>query len=681
MIASETIGQGNPVTEDDAKSDSELLEIVNGTYNDYKHGRIPFERLWYKSAHFVIGNHWITWDTLENQWRKRRLNKYVPTPVTNKYASSGQRLISVISRIEPNWTFSPASDSEADIRAAEQCDIAKDVICEENHIESIRQRLAPWVVYTGNAYLLSGVEIEEEQEQEQPVLSENNPMMEGVPPEIQQILSQSPQQPQIKNGKLYTDVLSPYEVYLDQTIENFDDHQKILVVNRRSKEYVKKMWGQEVDDFDADSKLNYLESLGYICPDAYTTGYVHGRQKTRRAIVKRLFMKPSDKYPDGLYVVACGDKILEQNVLPKDSRGKPFIPISHIPFDKIAGAAFGRTPMDDVIPKQIQRNKIESLIELIVFRMASPIWLIPNGTSVNGFTGEPGSQLNYSMVGDKASAPQRIPGEQIPTSVVQFVASIDKDIEDLVSTFEALKGQSPYSGAPNIAIENLIEQGLTRFGPSLKNMAEGYRKWMIHQLEFFRTYGMTERTLAKKGDGSKWQIDKFKGADIIGAVNVKVESDSTIPRSSSVETAKVLEAINAKLIDIQDPNVRFDVLKKLKIQDLMEDVDGDRLAAVKENETLLAGGQIDVTPFIDNATIHIHEHKKAYWNDSYVQVRQILSQHISKHNMIADAEKNGGQMQPQGAPQGKPSGQVSQKGAKVMAAPQQETPPLPQGAA
>ena len=637
--------------------DAELLKLVNDTYGDYKHGRIPFERLWYKASHFLIGNHWITWDTLENQWRKRRLAKYVPTPVTNKYAASGQRLVSVMARIEPNWNFSPSTDSEADIKAAEQCDLAKTVICEENHIESIRQRIAPWVVYTGNCYLLSGVEAE----YEEPETPELTPELMAAPPEILQAMMAMASHPKLKNGKLYTDVLSPYEIYCDQTVENFDDQQKILIINRRSKEYVKLMWGQDVEEFDVDSKLNYLESLGYICPDAYTTGSVHGRQKARRAIVKRLFMRPSDKYPNGLYVVACGDKVLEKGELPTTKEGKPFIPISHIPFDKVPGAALGRTPMDDVIPKQIQRNKIESLMELIIFRMAAPIWLIPNGTVMHGMTGEPGSTVEYSLVGDKASRPDRIPGEQVPSSIPMMIEKIDKDIEDIVSTFEALKGQLPAAGTPNVAIENLVEQGLTRFGPALRNMGEGWRQWMIHQLEFFRKYGLTERTIAKKGITSQWKVDRFKGADIIGAANVHVESDSTTPRSQQVETAKTLEAVNAHLVDISDPNVRFDVLKRLKLQDLMSDVDGDRLASVKENEMIAKGLPVQVTPFVDDPIIHIPEHKKAFWETDDPALKQMYAKHIAEHNMIMDAEQT--PEAPQGGGEVKP---ISNKKAEKL---------------
>ena len=662
----------------DPNDDQAIVQLVQSTYDDYKHGRIPFERQWYKSAHFLIGNHWIAWNTLDNQWRKKRLPPYVPTPVTNKYASAGQRLVSVISRIEPNWSFVPASDSTEDIKAAEQCDIAKDIICEENHIESIRQRIAPWVVYNGNCFLLSGVEGEYEEqanEQEKELLM-SSPEFLAMPPDMQEAMLAQQFGPRLKNGRLFTDVLSPYEGYLDQTIESFEDQQKFLVVNRRSKEYIKLMWGVDVDDIDADSKLNYLESLGYICPDAYTTGYVHGRQKVRRAVVKRLYMKPSDKYPEGLYAVTCGDKVLEKNSLPKTKEAvpKPFIPVAQIKFDSVMGAAWGRTPMDDVIQKNIQRNKIESLSELIILRMGAPVWLIPQGTTIQGLSGEPGSQLNYSMIGDKAGVPSRIPGEQIPASVIQFIAMIDKDIEDLVSTFEALKGQAPYSGAPNIAIENLIEQGLTRFGPSLRNIGEGYRTWMKHQLEYLRTYGLAERFFAKKGENTKWQVDKFIGANITGAVNVRIESDSTIPRSHQIKVNKVLGAVNAGLLSPQNPNERYNILRELEIQHLA-DGDGDVTAAIKENELMLSGYPVQVTPFIDNHPIHIFQHKKAWQSTDDPQLKQILAVHVAEHNMNMDAEMNGGQQ-----PGPAPKGNMSQEDQKNMQPGKPETAPLPEGA-
>ena len=644
--------------------DQEIIKLVEDTYEDYKHGRAPFEREWYRNVLFLMGNQWIIWDTLENKWRKKRLADWVPTPVTNKFASAGQRLVSVISRIEPNWEFTPSTSDSRDISAAEQCELAEQIICEENKIDEIRASMAPWLTYTGNCFLLSGVEPiaakvdhtgylsgEPNKEDEMPGVSDMNQPRQETGFETAGEMEPAPPP---TGFKLFTDVVAPFETYLDQTIENLRDQTKILLINRRSKEYVHNLWGVDIDLVDTEAKLNYQETLGYITSDPYITNYLAGVGRIKRVNVKRLYVNPNDQYPEGLYAVVAGGKVLEKGVLPKTKEGDPFIPISSMKFDSVPGAAFGRTPLNDVVQKQVQRNKIESLVELIILRMASPIWLLPEGTVTQNVSGAPGAMWKYSLIGDKSSPPSRIPGEQVPSSVIQFIQSIDKDIEDLVSTFEALKGQSPYSGAPGVVIEQLIEQGMTRFGPTLRNIAEGYRQWMKHQLELFRVYGIVDKTVAKMGTASKWDIQSFKGADIAGVVNVRVESDSTVPRSAQVEIAKIINAINAKIVDVTDPMVKQKTLQKLKIEDLNSNIEEDIVFAVKENETMGAGQPVDVTPFLDNHVIHIYKHREFAMTDQAIPIRPLIVQHITKHHMMMDAEMNPAGPPPGAVPPGGP---------------------------
>jgi len=658
-------------------SDEDALKLVNDTYQDYDHGRKPFERQWYRNILFLLGNQWVIWDTLENKWRKKRLADWVPTPVTNKFASTGQRLVSVLSRVEPNWQYVPSSNSSEDIASADMCKKAETIICEENDIAQIRESVAPWAIYTGNCYLLSGVE-----------------PIHGPAPIMPDMTDQSPagEQGQLTQAepidyKLFTDVLSPFETYIDQTIERFKDQVKVLIVNRRSREYVQNLWNQDIDELDVAPNIHYQESIGYVTSSPEITGFLASLSRIKRITVKRLFHRPTPKYPEGLYIVVAGSKILEKKPLPVDGSEKPFIPIVHVKFDNIPGASFGRTPMDDLIQKQIQRNKIESLIELIALRMGSPIWLMPEGTVVRNFSGQPGAIVTWNSIGDKATKPDRIPGEQIPASIVQFLASIDKDIEDLASTFEALKGQSPYSGAPGVVIEQLIEQGLTRFGPSLRNVAEGYRQWMKHQIELFRVYGIAEKTLMKAGEGSQWIASKFKGTDITGAVNVKVESDSTVPRSSQVEVTKILGAIDSGLVDISDPSVRQKVLQKLHLQNLKEDVEEDIIQAVQENEAIAQGTMVDVVAFLHNHQIHIYKHRQFANSDACgaagPAVTQAMVEHITKHHMIMDAELNPGMGMPlPGGPSstgGGPTPSVSAKAQKQLVPGGGAKAELPQG--
>ena len=86
--------------------------------------------------------------------------------------------------------------------------------------------------------------------------------------------------------------------------------------------------------------------------------------------------------------------------------------------------------------------------------------------------------------------------------------------------------------------------------------------------------------------------------------------------------------------------------KKLKIQDLKDDVEGDTIRAIQENEQMLSGSLVDATPFIENHDIHIYQHKKFANSDAGQSIKLPIMQHITKHNMLRDAEMNPGMGMP-----------------------------------
>src|SRR3989304_9391313 len=281
----------------DIGNETRILDLTEKVYQSYKQRRTHFERIWYRSILFLLGNQWIKWDERDARYRKRRLQDWVPTPVTNRYASTAERLVAVLSRIEPNWTFIPASESENDIIAARVADEVEDIICEENNIEYIRNQVARWLTYTGNAYLLSWAE-------QVSTPSEEEIMMYAMS-------GQTAPQP---TYKLYTDIYSPFEVYADQTISDINKQDKVLLISRKSKEYVKKLYGLNIEENNEDILgLKYLESIGYTSMDTWLGEYSMGQEaKIPRVTLRRLIIQPSPEFPEGLYAVSTKDNELEK---------------------------------------------------------------------------------------------------------------------------------------------------------------------------------------------------------------------------------------------------------------------------------------------------------------------------------------------------------------------------------
>lgn len=626
--------------------DTEIVsQMVEDYYERFKRYRQGFERTWYRNILYLLGIQWVIWDEVRSKWRRRRMKSWVPTPVTNRFASSGARLASVLSRVDPNWIFVPGSDSEADIAAAEAAEQLSSVITEENDIESLREQVARWLVYTGNAYIEPGVE-------------------------------DSPN----RGRRLYSDAISPFEAHADLSIPLIKDQECVQLIRRRDKEYIRALYGVDVDE-DSSSSIGerYLESIGHISADL-GLGYSESSRDERvpRATVKRTFRMPSEEWPEGIYAVKAGEKIVESMPLFAPPNGDPEIPIIQFKFDEVPGAFFGKTPMNDLAEKQTQRNRLESLIELITIRVSNPIWLVPQDVQVENFTGEPGGILKYSNIGDRNSAPSRIPGEQVPGSLFNLLEKYDEDFEEIPSLFDAIKGNAPFSGAPGVVVDRLIEQGMNRFGPTLRNIAEGYRKWMKIQLDLFRMHINANRQLSVVGENAKWKIKNFQAADINGAVNVRVEADSSVPRSESVNIARVLTAIQSGLVTLDDPMRRLDILKKLHLSDLAKTTDEDVVSAVREHDALLdmdpmevqmltegirasqesngavpmPGLPIEAKALIHNDDIHLQKHRSFALSEEGRPFEAILQVHMAEHMMNGQALQTpeGPDMQEEGAP-------------------------------
>ena len=676
-----------------------LVTEVDERFATFKRHRAPFEREWFRNLLFNVGNQWIKWDESKNGWRKRRLDAWVPTPVDNRFGSTSERLVAVLARVEPNWQFVPGSESEQDLAAAQVCEDLEAIIAEENHLADIRTEAARWLVATGNVFLWSGAE---EKTSHQPGVGGMGMVADsgataGPPAGAEEMAlsgmgSMMPEAAAVgpsgpiptmatpSDYRLYTDVLSPFEVLGDLSIPRLDQQDTILICQRKNKSWVKTLYGLDVPDGDwSGLGLDYLHAAGYLTAwtGALDAGAGPGKP-TDQVTIKRILKAPCEAYPGGLYAVVINRQVVEAAAWPTDAAGEPYSPLIQIKFDDVPGAMFGRTPMNDIAPVQEQLNRLDSLIELIITRTAAPIWSLPDHTKVKSWEiGAPGSALIYTPMGDKAARPERIAGEQVPASVLQWRQSIIQSIEELGATFDAMKGKTPYAGAPGVVVDQLIEQGYSRFGTAFRNIAEGYRRWMKIQLELFRTYAMTPRRLPSLGENARWTIKQFSGADFSGAVSVRIESDSEVPRSDSAEIAKLMTVMAQapQLVNLADPMVVRGVQKKLHLTFLTQAVDEDVLSAVQEHEALLESekqppmldgmgqpvppsfeGLLRVIPFIHNNPVHADRHRRFALSEEGRPFLDVLAQHIAEHHMIEDAMMTGAPTEPAGPTSPKKTG-------------------------
>ncbi len=569
-----------------------------------------FEREWYRNILYYVGQQWITFDDTFRRWRSRHLPSWVPMPVTNRLSATVNTIRSTVAQVHPAFDARPTQDNEKSVLAANAADKYLDIIMNEGGFRAMKRRLASWLTLTGNAFI--GTEFDTSADTGVVTVPGEQCTACGLslkPTEIPatmacpqcggtSFIEDATTSEDIPQGALLVRCLSPFEVYVDSSILELEEQPAILVVETRALENVRQTYGKAAADVSADSEREtsryYLDSLSHITGTGYGSGTPYGKRADTDSggggvTLYRLFIKTSTKYPKGRYVVMTGDQHILEDHEPypffhKTTR-KPFYPIVHVRYDDVPGRFWAKTPIDDLVAKQKQRNEIEALYQTILMRTANPVWLLPVGVQTTPITGDPGIAIRYT--GAAGLKPERLPGLDAPVTIIKFLEQIDVDFEEIANTFAAMKGKNPGSVRAASAIQMLIERGFGRYGSVFDNLEEAYERWAVQALEIWRQRAVFPRIQAIARTAGSWQFMEFLGADL-GDVDIRVEAGSTRPKSQAGRQLLVGQLLQWGLLNPNDPEQRMRIFEEMGASGLLPGAEADVKIVAEENAKFLA---------------------------------------------------------------------------------------------
>lgn len=705
-----------------------VLDVYNKARQRAQAERYTLERDWFRNVLFFIGIQWIIYSTHTRKWQPRRIAKWVPRPVTNKFAAIANTIMQVLSTKDPEVRARPGTNDPQDVAAAQVADRNFDVLLKEMESERARSIAAAWLTLTGSVIfhpcydkdLKHGTTFQQHLQCQAcgetfaadkagpPVAMPTSPVAPGTAPISTDMAaghsgagsvpmplpvgaepsfpSEQPQQsdmscpkcggPQVvpavdekgkqigeefPKGKMKLEVFSPFEFFADLEGRSMDDLQEILVRRRYPLDVIKARFNKPTLEADNNSNvggaigLNLLRAIAYAAGNAmYGTGIASGRNvgDDQTVTVDMLWKRPNDDFPQGLVAFYANETLLNdgdgtdedfRDGIPyKDRDENPIWPWHLVKFDEVPGRLFGKTPMDDVAPKQEQRNKLESLIQLIITRMASPQWLIAKGLGITEITGEAGQLIEGNWAMNPNLKPERVPGENVPTSVIAWLEKIDKDMEELAGTFEVLRGSAPTGVTAGTALRLLLERATTRFTPAIRRLEVGWEHICKDAICIFQQFGTEERIAKIQGQGNTWEIEQFTNADLNGSIDVIVEAGSALPKSTVGEQALIQDLTTGGVINPQDPNTQYKILEKFGSTNLLGDTDLNIKYAQRENWRFINESKNpEIDPVLDSHPIHVMIHKQfALSSDFEVmsdQQRNVLRSHILQHQMAAIA--------------------------------------------
>lgn len=693
-----------------------LLDMFDTLKRESCEYRWIWEREWLRDLFYVANRQWITFHPTRREWIDKRLQKWIPRPVTNKMAEILQAIRTNLAAINLAVKARPVGHDTESVAAAEIADQMAPMIHEEHCMDQVMREADFWFIGTGNACLQMSWDKDTRFNK---VFVPNEKCLTCgaiLPPKA--IVDAGQHCPQcggtflqkatgpdgkpvgewIPFGKGKTTALSPFEYAFPPNITRFDELPYIIRLRWRDKHYFEANHPELIgkitwEKSPSDRSLQIFKSLALTNDVGTGSQFAYlgaaGAHTVEGVTEYELWQRPTTEFPEGLVLRVLGDKSPILMTAPdegipgpipyKDIEGNPIFPFAHAQYEHMGGRLYGRSALSPLIQKQDQLNQLDSLIQLNVQRMANPVWIIPENAGIEGLTGEPGLIVKWNtLAAGGQGKPERIPGQDIPQSLFMFREQILKDLDDLSGAFDIIKGQKPTGVEAFSALQLLVERSQSRFTSAFQARGEMYRKWFSVAIELERQFGPEQRTWAVVGPNRGYTFKHFEHAQLQGQVSIQVEDGSNMPKTALGKRAAIEQANQLRLLDPADPDQKYALLTTFGLSDLVPSLNIHVQAALQLQDSFEKWAEqpqgpspLVVKQWFDP---HVHWIERVKWLNSDKMremlmrnpaLEPIIAMHLQELQTILNPPPVGPDGQPI-QPPGGPPGAVPQGGALAM---------------
>lgn len=661
-----------PAEEQNPYDEARLLDLFEKLKKESFEYRWVWEREWLRDLYYVANRQWITYNASRREWTDKRLQKWIPRPVTNKMAEITQSIRSNFLAVDLSVVARPIGHDTQSMAAAEISDQMAPLIHEEHAMSQVLKEADFWLITTGNACLQVSWDKDARFNRvfvpnEQCLLCKSIMPPKAVVDAGQHCpqcggmqLQKAPVDPAtgkpsgqwVSFGKGRTTALSPFEYAFPANITRFDELPYLIRLRWRDKHWFESNLPDLVpritwEKSPADRSLQIFKSLALSNDVGTGSQFMNlgsgGSHSVEGVTEYELWLRPTPDFSNGLVMRVIGDKspILLQvpaegipGPLPyTDIEGTALFPFMHAQYEHMGGRLYGRSALTPLIQKQDQLNQLDSLIQLIIQRMANPVWIVPEGAGIEHFTGEPGLVMKWNPLsagGNGQGKPERIAGQEVPASLYNLREQILKDMEDLSGAFDIIKGQKPAGVEAFSALQLLVERSQSRFTAAFQARGEMYRAWFAVALELERQFGPQQRTWSVIGPNKGYTFRHFENAQLQGQVAIQVEDGSSMPKTALGKRAAIEQANNLRLLDPTDPDQKYALLQQFGLSDLVPSLNIHVQAALQLQDTFerwveqpMGPSPLIVKPWFDP---QIHYQERIKWLNSD-KMREMIATH------------------------------------------------------
>lgn len=539
---------------DDART--RLAAIAMEWFRDCQNKRIPHERQWYLNLAFYYGKQHVQFrQTTQNgsfdlytpkapNWRVRITINQVRRLIRKEMAR--------LTAQKPNAYIVPASTEDADVFAAQAGEQIWDSLWRRLGFNKTLRTAVFWQSVCGNGFIKSYWDPTKIDPQ-------------GAPEMINPATGETSQRP----GDICIENITPFHIFVpDLFAEDIEAQPYVIHAQIKEKSWVQRVFGVTSENTNTDSVDERLRSVMEV-------NQVDNKKNT--TIVLEVWVKPNylPELPNGGMFTVANDQVVQGvDSWPYETQKFPFSKIDAIP----SGKFYTSSVIEDLIPLQRELNRTRGQLIEAKNRTSKPQLIAEQGAvNPKSITTEPGQVILYKV---GMQPPQPLPIQNLPTYVTEEINRLYTDMSDIVGQHEVSNGSTPPGVTAATAISFLQEQDESLTAAMYASLEEAIEKVAAHSLSFVKMYWDEERTIKVVGLEGTFDVMTFKGADLRGNTDIRVESGSALPTSRAAKQAFIMDLMKMGFIP---PEEGLEIMEVGGLASVYERIQIDKRQAQREN--------------------------------------------------------------------------------------------------
>ena len=607
------VADGKTLTDEEEEF---VVGKVDGIWDSHPDVSTRFPR-WRKYIAWVAGYQLFDYNRVSKKLvevpidrdRKLTINKLKPYVRT---------LLAKLTADVPQMSIIPNTTEDDDIRAARVGDKVIEGLADKVGFDQTLNNIKLWTIICNRAFIRVFWN-----EDDHGIVGYQVPSATGTEPDVPPpgVLSgeEEPEpgaatEPILEEGDICIECVSPFNCRVDPLYFEHDKWRWFV-------------FGDEVDasdledeyELERDSLVEGSQTLGTAFDlelqdeqeIAFSASSTDEEKITGRTCVKKEYWTPE------VFIIVAGKKVLkygknDEGIIPFWAIEDRLIPIST--YEK--EFTYNESLVKDAIPVQREYNRMASIMSLALDRASKLKVLTPIGAllSKKQFVNDYGVFIDYNR---NAGDPYQMKLEPFPMEMPQYKSDLEREMMSIMSLGPASFGQLPEraSHASGTLVNILLEQDDVILNPLLNHINNVIGKAWSLAMKLVQDNYTVSRLVKIVGDDGQEDVLKFQGAQLLGNTDVKVVSQTGLPRSRALRIEYIMKLREVGLL--KDDRSTLEMLEFGNADRIFKDDLLHERKAYRENNTIVSTPNIPaqgtigwVYPIEDHNThmkIHLRE--------------------------------------------------------------------------